>query len=71
MLECNVTFICATSENLKLHGGSSKPEQKISITQISESGPTALTTGHIFHMNFNQCKNICFSVSYSNKYYIY
>lgn len=67
MLKCNVRFICTTSENLKFHGGSSKPEQKISIIQISESGPTALTTGHLVHMNFKQCKNICFSTSYTNK----
>lgn len=52
MLKCNVRFICATSENLKLHEGSSKPEQKVSITQIPESGPRELTTGYIFHMNF-------------------
>lgn len=52
MLKCNVRFICSTSENLKLHEGSSKPEQKTGITRTCESGPTELTTGHIFHMNF-------------------
>lgn len=60
MLKCNVRFIWATSGNLKSREGSSKPEQKISIMQIPESGPTALTIGHIFHMNFKQYKSILF-----------
>lgn len=54
MLECNVRFICATSENLNYMGDRPNQNRKSALHKYLNQDITT----HIFHVIFKQCKNI-------------